>query len=183
MAYLMEGVDFMIMDVQDDDVGGGHYGYYEDYYDYYIYEFKGINSEDFYQFEGPGPLEERRTALINLGETFRNGCKKPNHLAIGNDLIGAANQCGGAIRRLDYLVHSTDHHVISTAKYFEDMTPTDSCFNQEVQTTKDCTRFSGGFEDVLQTGCNNGTSPPQIRIADLTLLIIGDGAMADLNQS
>lgn len=160
MEYLMQGSDYMVMYVQDDNPGP-HFGFYEDYYDYDVYAFEGIDSEDTYEFEGPGPLVENRTNLINLGETYsQTVVRKPDHLLIGNDLIGNQTQCGGAIRELDYVVHATNHQVVSAGEYFEDMSATDSCFNQTVATTSSCTSFTGGFMDILKTGCGNGTTPP-----------------------
>ena len=86
--------------------------------------------------------------------------RRPHHLKVGNDLMGSSNTCGGQKRIIDWIVHDQQHNTVGSIIIIEVppvANPTDSCANQAVTYTNNCTpglvNSAGIFEDSITTGC------------------------------
>ncbi len=124
-------------------------------------------------------------APISVGSTYDSDSVStpagpPDHLLLGNDLIGSTG-CSGVRRQIDYVVVDSNKHIKRNISVVEDPggAKTDSCSNLNVVFSTSCFQISAIFEDDLKTGCPgsgscgfdvptdkwkwcNGTTPPTL---------------------
>src|SRR5205807_8077840 len=117
---------------------------YYDFYNFGSFENQNIVSPWQYFFLGPGPTATRSNPLIILGSSYDEASVStpagpPDHLLLGNDLIGSTT-CYGVSRRIDYLAVDSNRHIKRNISVVEDPggAKTDSCSNLNVVFSTSC---------------------------------------------
>jgi len=185
-TYTARGFHKPIADMWDYDYAWPYQTYYYDDYNFTYFEGQGIYAPWYYYFLSPGFQNiHRNTAPISVGSTYDSDSVStpagpPDHLLLGNDLIGSTG-CSGVRRQIDYVVVDSNKHIKRNISVVEDPggAKTDSCSNLNVVFSTSCFQISAIFEDDLKTGCPgsgscgfdvptdkwkwcNGTTPPTL---------------------
>ena len=185
-TYTARGFHKAIADLWDYQPYYPYQSFYYDDYNFTYFEGQGIYAPWYYYFLSPGFQNiHRNTAPISVGSTYDSDSVStpagpPDHLLLGNDLIGSTG-CSGVRRQIDYVVVDSNKHIKRNISVVEDPggAKTDSCSNLNVVFSTSCFQISAIFEDDLKTGCPgsgscgfdvptdkwkwcNGTTPPTL---------------------